>query len=185
MDEIINGIDTLHCFSQCFSVQHVSLQNLKSPHLFDLIVCNPPFFENSLLPPKAERKMARHSHSLPFLDLMKLSKSWLAQNGTLALITPVAEGYRLMGMALDSGLFLSRQCAVFSKSSKPQERWMMEFKRMPVKNLIQSSLILMDAKGTRTQVYRSLTEVFYLNSWIKGFPAFLEPLVTFYSLKIK
>lgn len=151
-------------FREQITVQNISYQNFKSPNTFDLIICNPPFFEKSLLPPKAERKLARHADSLPFLDLIQLSKSWLAQHGTLTVIVPVAEGNRLISLATDSGFFLSRQWAVFSKNSKPQERWMLEFSMFPVENPIRSSLTLLDANGNRTKEYHTLTKDFYLES---------------------
>jgi tRNA1Val (adenine37-N6)-methyltransferase len=150
-------------FHSQIKVENISFQHFTNPTFFDLIICNPPFFEKSLLPPKEERKLARHSDSLPYLELIRLSKSWLASNGTLALITPVPEGNKLFSIAIDSGLFLSRQCAVFSKSSKPQERWMLEFSRTAIENPIQSSLTLMGADGKRTKEYHTLTKDFYLD----------------------
>jgi len=149
-------------FNERVNVLNTSIQNFKTATHFDLIVCNPPYFENSLKPPSQQRGKQRHSDSLPFQDLLKASKNILNSTGKLALIIPVAEGHRLIKIASESGFMLFRQCAVFSKESKPQERWLLEFSLATSLSPTQSSLTIMNSNGEWTKEYKSLTKDFYL-----------------------
>lgn len=58
---------------------------------YDLIICNPPFFINSLLGNQQERNQARHNLSLSFEDLFKVIKSNLSHYGYASILLPVAE----------------------------------------------------------------------------------------------
>lgn len=144
-------------------LQNTSLQDFNSPKPFDLIISNPPYFENSLKPPSEKRTYERHADSLPFNDLLDSVKNLLAPTGRLAVVLPVAEGNRFISLAYAAGIYVSNQCAVFSKESKPQERWLLEFSLTPNRNLKRQSLTLMNDVGDWTPEYKALTGEFYLH----------------------
>ena len=52
---------------------HQSYQDFYSQYqkAFDLIITNPPFFDNSLQGEQTDRNLARHSHSLSIQDLLQ------------------------------------------------------------------------------------------------------------------
>jgi tRNA1Val (adenine37-N6)-methyltransferase len=149
-------------FSRQVAIQNLSLQKFNTNSLFDLLICNPPFFENSLKPPNKQRENERHSDSLPFQDLISHSKKLLHPSGRLVVILPVTEGNRLIKLAQDAGFDLVRQCAVFSKETKPQERWLLDFSLEPIENTVSSKLTIMKANGDWTEEYVALTRDFYL-----------------------
>ncbi len=140
-----------------------SLQNFKTENSFDLVVCNPPFFENSLKPPSMNRERERHSTTLSYMDLINSSKVLLQPPGCLCIVIPITEGNRFIKLAVDSGFKLSRKCAVFSKETKPQERWLLEFSMLSDGNPIEDTMFIMNSKGEWTEEYRLLTQNFYLN----------------------
>ena len=55
---------------------------------YDLIVSNPPYFQNSLKNPDKGRQTARHTDSLSYAELIHHSARLLNENGQLALILP-------------------------------------------------------------------------------------------------
>ncbi|MBQ4138504.1 MAG: methyltransferase, partial [Muribaculaceae bacterium] len=55
---------------------------------YNLIVSNPPFFTNGILPPDASRMSARHTQHLTYGQLLKNAEKLLADGGKMALITP-------------------------------------------------------------------------------------------------
>ena len=59
-------------WSERIKTVHASLQQFaaNSDVLFDLIVCNPPYFNNSLKSPSESRTMARHTDTLSYTDLI-------------------------------------------------------------------------------------------------------------------
>ena len=56
--------------------------------LYDAIVSNPPYFQNSLKNPNKQRTMARHADSLSFRDLIRHSLRLLSPTGVLSVIIP-------------------------------------------------------------------------------------------------
>lgn len=124
---------------------------------YDLIVSNPPFFSNSLLPPKVERKNARHTTTLSFDALVKSAKRLLNPGGRLALVVPVENG-ELMNAANLYGFHCNRKTSVYPRAKL--ERYLLEFsleKKIP----LEDELVLHDGEK-RSAGYEKLTKEFYL-----------------------
>jgi len=127
---------------------------------YDLIVSNPPFFSNSLLPPKAPRQNARHTETLSFDDLLSV-----ATNKRLAIILPTVEGELFRGKARAYGLYCNRRLAFFSRRHKPQERWLMEFAPMET-DMVNETLVLYDEKEKWSMDYAALVKEFLTKLYI-------------------
>lgn len=138
-----------------------SIQDYQPGKPYDLIVCNPPFFSNSLQPPSAERTRARHQKTLSQKDLVDAASRLLAPSGRLGVIMPPVEGETFVRMAEGSGLFLQRITRFYSRAGKPQERSLMEFgfSSMLAK---KDALVLYSSGSQWTEDYRRLTGDFYL-----------------------
>ena len=127
---------------------------------FDLIISNPPYFIDSLLPPDAKRTTARHTQDLSFEELDKAVSRLLAENGTFALILPPAEFERYLAI---SQLHLVRRCDVCSVEGGAVKRVMGEFAKAECGGLVVENLTVEQAKrGDYTDEYRALTKDFYL-----------------------
>lgn len=55
---------------------------------YDLIVSNPPYFMNGVLPSGGSRTVARHTTELTYRQLLEEAKPLLASGGRLAIVTP-------------------------------------------------------------------------------------------------
>ena len=66
-----------------------SLQDWHSEKKYDLIVSNPPYFQNSLKNPDAQRATARHTDTLTYKELVIHTAHLLHDDGILALILPI------------------------------------------------------------------------------------------------
>lgn len=138
-----------------------TLQQFNPDSLYDLIVSNPPYFSNSLLPPSADRTRTRHTHHLTFEELIQHSIRLLKPNGRLAVVLPYQEGLNFKQIAHDLGLHLHRQLAFFSRKGKQQERWLFEF-GFEKQLLHEETLTLYDDGDTKSEKYILLTADFYL-----------------------
>ena len=142
-------------------------QNDQSPitnHKYNLIVSNPPYFQNSLKNPDKGRQTARHTDTLSYADLIKHSARLLKEDGQLALILPADAESEVRQLAAEVNLFLTHVTRVFSKESKPARRVLMAFERtQSTEHRAQTdSLILEDEKGGRSAAYSELCKEFYL-----------------------
>ena len=78
-------------WAERLEVECCAAQEFNHTEKFDLIISNPPYFVDSLLPPDAKRSTARHTHDLSFEALDEAVSRLLAENGRFAMILPVAE----------------------------------------------------------------------------------------------
>ena len=148
-------------FADRVTIWHCSLQELDDAG-FDAILCNPPFFEESLLPPDRLRSQARHTTTLPFSDLIAGAARLLAPGGTFSLILPVTafEAFRLDCFAAD--LMLTRLCHVRPTASKPAKRVLATFTLHATTVQLEENTLILDHGAARTPEYEALTHDFYL-----------------------
>lgn len=74
-----------------FRVVHQDIQSfaLSGEQQYDLIVCNPPFFDRHYKTADVLRNIARHTDQLPFSDLLAAAKRLLSPQGLFYLLIPV------------------------------------------------------------------------------------------------
>lgn len=142
-------------------VTHQSLQAFNGTQSYDLIVSNPPYFNNSQLPPIFDRANARHTRSLSYQELIDHSLRLLKKNGKIAVVLPHAEGNEFANLASLKGLICNRQLAFYSRKEKPQERWLFEFSLHPSISKAEQ-LILHEGGESWSDDYKKLTKEFYL-----------------------
>lgn len=141
------------------------LQDWKSDigDCYDLIVSNPPYFQNSLKNPDRGRELARHTDSLGYEELIAHSARLLKEEGQLALILPAEAEEEIGNLAARYSLFPTHITRVYSKETKPARRVILAFSRKnSIVGLIEDSLVLEDEKGGRSAAYSKLCEEFYL-----------------------
>ena len=141
------------------------LQDWKSDigDCYDLIVSNPPYFQNSLKNPDRGRELARHTDSLGYEELIAHSARLLKEEGQLALILPAEAEEEIRNLAAPYSLFPTHITRVYSKETKPARRVILAFNRKnSIVGLIEDSLVLEDEKGGRSAAYSKLCEEFYL-----------------------
>ena len=132
---------------------------------YDLVVSNPPYFQNSHKNPDKGRQTARHTDTLSYAELVKHSARLLKEKGQLALILPAEAEAEVRQLAATEGLYLTRVTRVYSKESKPVRRVLMAFSRdtgTPGYRYTEDVLVLEDEKGGRSAAYSELCKEFYL-----------------------
>lgn len=134
-------------------------------HCYDLIVSNPPYFQNSLKNPDKGREMARHTDTLSYAELIQHSARLLQEGGRLALILPAEAENEIRQLAAAADLFLTHVTRVYSKENKKPKRVLLAF-QLKIEDLRlkieEDSLVLEDEKGGRSLPYQELCRDFYL-----------------------
>ena len=142
------------------TVEQSAVQEFEPSEKFDLIVSNPPYFVDSLLPPDAKRSTARHTHDLTFEELDKVVAHLLADSGKFALILPIAEFEKYLAL---TQLHLVRRCDVCPVEGGAVKRIMGEFAKQPTAETKHETIAIERGKrGDYTEAYRTLTKDFYL-----------------------
>jgi tRNA1Val (adenine37-N6)-methyltransferase len=152
-------------WSSRISVKNISFQEYTLNHQkqFDLIVCNPPFFEKSLQSSLPLRNMARHDNILTHSEIISYVLKILNPGGRFGLIIPYAEGVQFIAKASKKGLFCIRKTSVKTKLHSSVKRLLMEFSTIP-ENYRENTLIITgDGEEVYSTEYKDLTKDFYLN----------------------
>ncbi len=123
---------------------------------FEAIVCNPPYFTESLECPDEQRNLARHANTLDAHTLMACSARLLAPGGTLSVIVPYGSRAIYDYEASISGLFSSRICTVSTKPSAPPKRILLAYTNTVPARLDTEQIVIGGDK------YREMTQDFYL-----------------------
>ena len=151
----------------CSSLQEWKIVNRQSSNrqLYDLIVSNPPYFQNSLKNPDKGREMARHTDTLSYEELVKHSARLLTMHGQLAVILPAEAETEIREIAARYSLYCTHITRVYSKETKPVRRVLLSFSRdtgISGYRYTEDVLVLEDEKGGRSAAYSELCKEFYL-----------------------
>ncbi|MGB0835724.1 MAG: tRNA1(Val) (adenine(37)-N6)-methyltransferase [Psychrobium sp.] len=76
-------------WSARISVINSDINNFESDELFDVIISNPPFFDNHLKNDDSLRNTARHTDTLSYQQLLIKAKTLLSDDGLISLLLPV------------------------------------------------------------------------------------------------
>lgn len=141
-------------------------QAFESPAPFDLIVSNPPFFDDSLLCPDAGRSAARHTVTLTFDALCDAVVRLLAPTGRFAVVLPCSEVARLL-RAAGGRLAVVRRTEVRTTPRHPARRTLLELMPTaavgPAAHPVCDELVIGTGEHEcYTPEYRALTRDFYL-----------------------
>ena len=134
----------------------------QSAAVFDLIVCNPPFFSGGTFSANQDRNNVRHTIKLPHGDLLAAARKLLKPSGKFCLILPFIEGLRFQELARNYKLHCTAITEVYPKKDKPIERFLMQLEHED-KALVKNGLVIQKEKRNDwTDEYIDLTGDFYL-----------------------
>ena len=75
-------------WSSRLSVIHADARDHRFEKKYDLVISNPPFYENQLRSPDPAKNIAWHSHELNLTELTALAFNLLSANGILCILLP-------------------------------------------------------------------------------------------------
>lgn len=130
---------------------------------YDVIVSNPPFFEEDLLPPDAKRANARHTQAggLTFESLVAAAVTMLRKAGHLQVIIPKTAQPRFHALCNAHGLSLVRATDVQTVARKAPKRVLLDFAKSSLATPQYDTIVLME-HGERSAAYAALCRDFYL-----------------------
>ena len=146
-------------WAEHLAVRQISLQDFADeaePAVYDVIFCNPPYYDDSPASGSAERDTARSTETLSRRDLLFAAAKLLSERGHLSLILPFDQGKKMILEATLFGWFLTRQCFVKTKKGALAKRLMLEFSPSAPSRLETETLVIGDER------YKQLTSDFYL-----------------------
>ncbi len=136
---------------------------------FDLIMSNPPFFDQHSKNPEALRQIARHTDQLPHAELVQIVSQLLDDDGRFYLLIPVAAIARIVEAAKQRGLALTQRVDYAGFSHSQAKVAALTFKRIP-ERLVHRRLDIYNAPRIYTEESSR-----YLTPFLLRFSAVAQP----------
>ncbi|WP_223560373.1 tRNA1(Val) (adenine(37)-N6)-methyltransferase [Chryseobacterium lathyri] len=137
---------------------HQDLKTFHTENKFDLIVSNPPYFEES---GSDKDKIARQTVELNFQQLISVSAKLLSDHGILSVIIPVEAGSVFIDIASENRLFLKRKVNIKGIENSKTKRLVLEFSFIE-RAIEESDFVIEKSPRQYSDQYLELTKEFHV-----------------------
>lgn len=137
------------------------LQSYAPSEKIDLIVSNPPYYDDSLRNPDERKADARHTASLSFREILQFASDHLSEEGRLALVLPSEVERELLRCARSWSIYPERLVRIHTTARKQPKRMVVTFSRRRA-DLSEEQFVMME-EGRYTSQYTALLGCFYIN----------------------
>jgi len=145
------------------SVHHISLQSFHPVAPYDLIISNPPFFENDLKSGDSMKNKAKHDITLSIEEIITFAAENLSANGYLVLLLPYHRSNEVEQMAVQQNLYLIEKLFVKHAETHPYFRSIFQFsKSKPATDPLIRELVIYDSEKQYSPAFQSLLADYYL-----------------------
>lgn len=127
---------------------------------YDMVICNPPFFSNSLLGDDGKRNAVRHSLSLSFADVFDAINKTLKPEGYASVLLPAAEHEVWVGVIEKQGWCINSKLNIIPKAGQQHNRVVSICSRKQTSAFIET-LQIYDTPTAYTQAFTNLLQPFY------------------------
>ena len=140
-------------FSSRITIKKESVQQHEG--VYDAIVCNPPYFSDSLKAPDQQRNIARHTDTLTYAELMQAAYRMLSDEGEFSVVVPFDYKQKMEDEATFVGFFPHHILGIRTVEKKPSKRYLLSFIKHPIEKDFNIITVGDDE-------YQKMTENFYL-----------------------
>ena len=106
-------------FGHRVTVQQMDVRAFQPSQSFDIIICNPPFFKQSLLSAKAAKNLSKHEAALDLGLLLQLVNRWMAAEGIFFLLLPYSRADEVEKLAQQQGFGITQKRLVRQTAVHP------------------------------------------------------------------
>lgn len=144
------------------SVFHADITKFALSKKYDLIVSNPPFFNNSLKSNIKQRNIAKHTTFLSYAGLVSVVCSHLANNGRFYVLLPYAAFEVFEKNAAENQLAMIRKTDIRPKASSECFRTIGVFTNAAVDTVTSALISIKDSNNEYTSAFVQLLKDYYL-----------------------
>ncbi len=135
---------------------------------YDLIICNPPFYNEDYKTKNEQRDLARFQDAMPFEHLLKSVCMLLSENGIFSVVIPFSEEINFIELASKVKLYPNNILHIKGNPTSETKRSLIEFSFQAVpadrqeSHIKTDNLIIEIGRHQYTEDYINLTKDFYL-----------------------
>ena len=149
-------------WAERIEITNCDFLEFESERKFDTIVCNPPYFVNSLKCDKTSRTLARHSDSLSSKDFFAKCAKVSTADCTVSIIIPCDIADEWQSSAKENGFYTNRITYIKTTPKKTPKRVLIEFVRNEIESAIEKTLVFENGRGEYSEETKEILRDFYL-----------------------
>lgn len=143
-------------------ILHQDLRSFNPGKTYDVIISNPPFYEDDLASGKAKKDTAHHSEHLKLDELLFFVSRHLSPKGSFFLLMPFKRHDELMQKLSSHKLFISYKIIVRQSTSHQPFRLMLCCTSSPVNKSLENEICIRDEANNYTKEFVDLLKDYYL-----------------------
>lgn len=140
---------------------HGDVKEITFNKKYDLIISNPPFFENDLKSNDIKRNIALHSDALSLEELLQAIKNNITDNGKFAVLLPYHRSAYFEEIATAEKFYLEEKVSVKQTPKHAHFRSMLLFSKQPIATT-QKEIIIKDEFNDYSTPFIKLLKDYYL-----------------------
>ena len=144
-----------------FKVINEDIKKWKSVTKYDLIISNPPFFENDLRSYDNARNLALHHDGLRLEILLEIVKSKLRDNGNFAVLIPYKRREYFLSLLQKNKFYLEEEVQI--KQTEKHNPFRLIFIISKTESVTNKTEIYIKEEGKYSYQFTSLLQNYYLN----------------------
>lgn len=136
-------------------------RNFRYPSKYNVIISNPPFYENELRSPKEKKNIAHHSDELGLKDLFMTTHQQLEAGGMFYFLFPFKRKEEIESLLQEQGLFIEEMVLVKQSTQHDYFR-MMIAGGWEKKEIVVREMAIKDVKDEYSSSFVELLKEYYL-----------------------
>ena len=148
-------------FAGRIEVYQQDVIDFSPPEKFDVVICNPPFFKQSLVPADNGKHLAKHEARLDLPRLLRLVRPWLNDGGLFYLLLPFYRSAELETLAKNTGWYIRRKLTVKQTAAHDFFRVAYALGVVPA-GMEEEALVIRQGDGLYTAPFLQYLEPYYL-----------------------
>ena len=151
-------------FEQQIKIHTVDVTSYCPDAMYDIIISNPPFYQDDLKSTAQKRNWAFHDDTLTLAQLFRFISENLSETGKFFLLLPWRREQEVNDLLLLNNLSLLEKIAVKTAPHSPAHRLLLAGKRMdePIQ-LLEQEICITDETGSYSSRFRELLMDYYLS----------------------
>jgi len=140
---------------------HSNIKNFNPGFKYDLVISNPPFYENELTAKDEGRNISKHSIALSLEELIIISKNLLSEDGTLAVLLPWHRTKSFEDLASKYSFFIKEKMKVKQTTSHNYFRSMLVLTETKSET-IETEIMIKNKENDYFDEFKALLKDYYL-----------------------
>jgi tRNA1Val (adenine37-N6)-methyltransferase len=147
------------------NIYHADAKQYSFSHKYNVIISNPPFYENELKSGDTKKNIAHHNEGLVLQELCSIMKTQLMANGSFYLLLPYKRNQEIRKWFTETGLHILEMVFVKQTPKHSYFRIMIRgcLRTENQKETAIDEISITDETGLYTPAFTSLLKDYYLN----------------------